>query len=216
MTEDEADAMQARSDLLNDRVQARLAREGAENYARILQEEIERLNREHPAPPPTPEQRARNQAWLEKFNSGQAGTSAGETEDDEQPHEHAWVTRLAEFLDRCRARAESENWIPEDAVPEHPVRELIHALERATVKLTVALNGRRWPPESDFVALTIPPLKKVREYLDDALRAAESCEEEALLDPAQLSAILRDAGEIAQQIDARIAELRAKLERGAR
>lgn len=220
MTEAEADAMQARSDLLNDRVQARIEREGdAADHAKILEEEIERLNREYPAPEPTPEQRARNEAWLEEFNRAPDADEDLENPDaeaeDDQPYEHPLVARITDLLDTWRAQAEAEEWIPQDAVPEHPAQELIHAVWRATVKLAVALNGRRWPPDLDFCALTIVQLKKAREYLDDALRATESCHEEKLLTPEQLGPILVDLIDLAHDANALIAELREKLERGA-
>lgn len=214
MTEDEADAMQARSDLLNDRVQARLAREGAEHYPRILQEEIERLNRERPAPPPTPEQLARNAAWLENFNRGVFEDAGDSAADEAQPYEHPLVARIAGLLDGLRERAETEGWIPDDAIAEHPVREVIHATMRATVKLAVALNGRKWPPPRDFCALTIVQLKKAREYLDDALRATESCHEEKLLAPVQLGPLVVDLIDLAHGADELIAELREELKRG--
>ncbi len=55
-SEEEAEQLQARSDLLADRIAARLAREGdAADYERILEEEMERLRRELGEPDPTPE-----------------------------------------------------------------------------------------------------------------------------------------------------------------
>jgi hypothetical protein len=217
MTEEQAEQMQARSDLLNDRIQARLAREGAEaDYEKILTEEIERLNREYPAPEPTPEQRAQNEAWLERFN--RASEEALENPDpefeNETGYEHPLAERAMELSAVWRDRAEAENWLPDDAIPEHPVQELLNAIRRAGVKLAAALNGRSWPPELDFCALTIVQLKKVREYLDDALRAMESCQEEKLLTSAQLGPALVDVVDLAEDVDELLAELRAKLERG--
>jgi hypothetical protein len=57
-------------------------------------------------------------------------------------------------------------------------------------------------------------LKKARGYLDDALRAAESCREEKLLPKARLDAIVAEVSEITREADTLIAELRARLERG--
>lgn len=221
MTEDEAEAMQARSDLLNDRVQARLAREGAEHYARILQEEIERLNREHPAPPPTPEQLAERAAWLEAFNRG--AEEARENfdleaadEEAERGHDHPLAVRSQELFYRWQEQADAEGWVPEDAVAEHPVRELLDAMRKVYVKLAAWLNSREWPPQRDFCAMTIVRLKKAREYLDDALRALESCHEEQLLPPTQLGPMRVEVIDLAHDVDELIAELRARLERGGK
>lgn len=214
MTEDEAEALQARSDLLSDRVQARLALEGAENYPRILQEEIERLNREHPAPPPTPEQLAERAAWLEAFNRG-AEVARDNPDVEDQGAEHPIVERAGELSYRWREQAEAEGWVPENAVAEHPVRELLVAMRKADVNLTAWLNGREWPPPRNFCAMTIVRLKKAREYLDDALRAMESCQEEKLIAPERLGPMLVDVGDLASDVDELIAELRARLARGA-
>ena len=219
MTEAEAEAMQARSDLLNDRVQARLIREGPDaDYAKILEEEIERLNREDPAPELTPEQRARNEAWLEEFNRGvedAVENLATEDADDESwLGEHPVAVRARELFELWSERADAEGWVPEDAVAEHPVEELLDALRKAHVKFAAWLNSREWPPELAFCAATIVRLKKAREYLDDAVRALESCQEEKLLTPAQMGPLLVELIDLTDDVDELIAELRERLERG--
>lgn len=212
-TEAEAEAMQARSDLLNDRIQARLAREGPEaDRGRIVREEIERLCREHPAPEPTPEQLARNEAWIEEMNRAAETTDPGA--DLPPPYEHPLAARATALHARWQDQAEAEGWLPEDAMAEHPVEELLHATMRASVKLTVALNGNPWPPRPDFCAMTIVWLKKVREYLDDALRAAESCREEQLIAATQLGQVVADIIGLAREVDALMAEARKNLGRG--
>lgn len=221
MSEAEADAMQARSDLLNDRIQARLAREGPDaDYAKILEEEIARLCRENPAPEPTPEEIARNAAWLEEFNRGgdheaERLDPEPEVEDEARSFAHPVAQRATELFYRWQESAEAEGWLPEDAVAEHPVRELLDAMMKAHVKLAAWLNRREWPPELDFCAPTIVRLKKAREYLDDALRAMESCQEEQLLTPTQLGPMLVEVVDLAHDVDALIAELRARLARGS-
>lgn len=224
MTEAEAEAMQARSDLLNDRVQARLAREGpGADYAKILEEEIARLNREDPPPEPTPEQLARNAAWLEKFNRGgddeEEGLAAEQDkenndEEEERDFAHPVAQRAKELFNRWQESAEDEGWVPDDAVAEHPVQELLDAMMKTHVKLVAWLNRREWPPELAFCAPMIVRLKKTREYLDDALRALESCQEEKLLTPAQLGPMLVEVIDLAADVDDLIAELRERLERG--
>jgi len=57
-------------------------------------------------------------------------------------------------------------------------------------------------------------LKKARVYLDDALRAMESCQEQKLTDTAWLGVVLVEVIDLAHEADIIIAELRARLERG--
>ncbi len=60
-TEEEAEAQQARSDRLADRIQARMRREGPDaDYEKILEEELECLDREEGRTGPTAEEQARN------------------------------------------------------------------------------------------------------------------------------------------------------------
>lgn len=68
--------------------------------------------------------------------------------------------------------------------------------------------------ELAFCAMAIVRLKKAREYLDDAVQALESCQEEKLIEPARLGPMLVDVGDLARDVDELIAELRARLERG--
>jgi hypothetical protein len=209
--------MQTRSDLLADRVQTRLDREGPDaDYAKILAEEIERLDREDPLPEPTPEQVAQNEAWLDEFNrrAQEALENPGPEEEAERNFTHPVSARATELYEMWSDCARDEGWVPEDAVPEHPVQELLDALMKAHVKLAAWLNSRAWPPELDFCAITIVRLKKAREYLDDAVRAMESCQEENLIEPARLGPMLVDVGDLASDVDELIAESRARLERG--
>ena len=81
-------------------------------------------------------------------------------------------------------------------------------------KLAGALNGRAWPPPVDFCAGIIVRLKRARAYLDDALRATESCQEERLVSPQHLGPIVVDLIDLAHDADKIIVELRARLERG--
>lgn len=216
-TEEEAEQMQARSDLLADRITARIRREGdTADHEKIMEEEIERLRRELGEPEPTPEQLARNAEWIEEAN--RAGEEALANPDPEVEAElnyrHPLVERVTELSLQMRATAEAEGWLPENASPEHPVAELLDATMIAGPKLAGALNGRYWPPELDFCAHTIVRLKRARVYLDDALRAAESCQEENLIRPAHLGPIVVELIDLAHDADELIAELRAKLEQG--
>ncbi|RXK54436.1 hypothetical protein ESB00_00625 [Oleiharenicola lentus] len=215
-TEEEAEAEQARSDKLADRIEARLRKEGEEAYDRILEEEIDRLHREEGRPEPTPEQLARNAEWIEEMNRAgeEALTNPDPELEQELEFEHPLVERVTEFALQLREAAQAEGWRPEDAGQEHPVTELLDATLIAGPKLAGALNGKYWPPEIEFCAHTIVRLKRARGYLEDALRAVESCHEEKLIKPEHLGPILVKLGEFIQDTDALIAELRAKLERG--
>jgi hypothetical protein len=216
-TEEEAEEQQERGERLADRIQARLEREGKEaDYEKILEEEIERMQRERGEPEATPEQLARQAEWIEEMN--RAGEEALENPDPEVEaelnYEHPLVGRAIELSLQMRATAKAEVWLPESHTPEHPVAELLDATMIAGPKLAGALNGRYWPPEIEFCAHTLVRLKRARVYLDDALRAAESCQEEKLIKPEHLGPIVVDLIDLAHDVDELIAELREKIERG--
>jgi hypothetical protein len=216
-TEKEAEEQQERGERLADRIQARLEREGKEaDYEKILEEEIERMQRERGEPDQTPEQQARQAEWIEEMN--RAGEEALENPDPEveaeSNYEHPLVGRAIELSLQMLATAKAEGWLPENHSPEHPVAELLDATMIAGPKLAGALNGRYWPPEIEFCAHAIVRLKRARVYIDDALRATESCQEEKLIKPEHLGPIVVDLIDLAHDADELIAELREKLERG--
>lgn len=215
-TEAEAEAQQARSDKLADRIEARLRKEGEDAYDKILEEELDRLDREEGRPEPTPEQLERNAEWIEEMNrAGEEALANPDPEvEKELEFEHPLVTRVMEFSLQLRKTAKAEGWRPEEAGQEHPVSELLDATMIAGPKLAGALNGQYWPPEIEFCAHTIVRLKRARGYLEDALRAVESCHEEKLIKPQHLGPILVELGDFIQDTDALIAELGEKLERG--
>lgn len=216
-TEEEAEQLQERSDRLADRVQARLTREGkGADYEKILEEEIERMRRERSEPEPTPEPLARNAEWIEEAN--RAAEEAWQNPDPELEAEmnirHPLVERATKLSRQLRGTARQEGWLPENATQEHPVAELLDATMIAGAKLAGALNGRAWPPPVDCCAGIIVRLKRARVYLDDALCATESCQEEKLVSPQHLGPIVVDLIDLAHDADEIIAELRARLERG--
>jgi hypothetical protein len=216
-TEEEAEAMQARSDRLADRIEARLRREGDEaDYEQILEEEIERLHREEGRSGPTSAQLERNAEWIDEMNRAaeEALRNPDPEAEKELEFEHPLVKRVTEFSLQLRTTAKAQSWRPGDAGNEHPVSELLDATMIAGPKLAGALNGRYWPPEVDFCAHTIVRLKRARGYMEDAMRAVESCHEEKLIQPVHLGPILAELIDFIQDTDELIAELRAKLERG--
>jgi hypothetical protein len=214
-TEEEAEKMQAESDRLVDRIQARLAREGeGADYEKIMHEEIERLRAERGDPEPTPEQLERNAGWIDEIN--QAGREAANDPElaKQQARKHPLAERAFELSLRL-GRAEKKNkWLPDDATEEHPVAELVGGVMKAGAKLAGALDGENWPPDVDSCAGIIVRLKRARGYLDDALRAAESCREQKLTETAWLAEVRHEAVDLARETDAIITELRARLERG--
>jgi hypothetical protein len=213
-TEEEAEQMQARSELLADRIQARLTREGAEaDYEKIMVEEIARLSRELGEPEPTPEDLARNATLIEEAN--RAAEESLELPDPDLDEELANLHPVAEQARELTLLlmdvAEDHGWIPEQATDEHPAADMVNTVMKAGVKLAGALNGQVWPPPREFCAGIIVRLKKARVYLDDALRATESCHEEKLIPPAQMGPILVQIIDLEKDVDAIIDELRERL-----
>jgi hypothetical protein len=215
-SEEEAEAEQARSDRLADRIEARLRREETGDYDKILGEEIERLHREEGRPEPTPEEEARHAEWVEEMNraSEEALANPDPEVEKELAFKHPLVTRVTETALLWRKIATTEQWRPEGANEEHPVNELLDAMLIAGPKLAGALNGHYWPPGVEFCAHTIVRLKRARGYLEDALRATESCQEDRLIKPDYLGPIVVELVDFIRDTDELIAELRAKLERG--
>ena len=216
-TEEEAEQMQARSDRLAERIEARMRREGADaDYEKILEEELDRLDREEGRPEPTFGHLERNEEWIEEMNRAAEEAQANPDPEVEKELEfaHPLVTRVMEFSLQLNEKAKAEDWRPEGAGQEHPVVELLDSTMIAGPKLAGALNGQYWPPEIDFCAHTIVRLKRARGYLEDALRATESCHEDKLIKPEHLGPILAQLIDFIRDTDELIAELRAKLERG--
>lgn len=218
-TEAEAEEEWARSELLGQRVQARLDREGNEAFERIMEEEIDRIRRERGEPELTEEELAEREEWLEELDEAlgqEDGTAEREDEAGEwNERDHPLVERVAELSLQMHRTAERERWLPADAPQEHPVAELIGSTMMAGPKLAGALQGEDWPPDLDFCAHTIVRLKRAREYLEDALRAAEACREENLTRPEMLEAWAKELAQHQDAVDALIAELRQRLADGS-
>ena len=208
----EAEMAQARSDLLADRVQGRLAREGVEaDYAKILEEEIERLRRELGEPEPTPEQLARNAEWIEEMNRADEDLLADPETDNTEQYTHPLAERALDLADALSLETEEHAWAPKGAGEEHPVVELEGCVLKAATKLAGALNGQEWPPPVESCGSIIVRLKRARVYLDDALRAMESCQEGKLIPTVHLGPILVEVIDLAQDADELIDELRDRL-----
>ena len=184
--EAEMDAEAARMDLLSERIARRLRQSGDEaSWEQVYEEESARLRRERgePEPPPlTPEEEAEAAAWVEEMNAA-AEEALEEEEADRwkgrERQEHPLVTRCRELALRLRR----EEWWPVEDSPEHPLNELADGVLFASGKLAGALGVRRdeeWPPDALQAPSVLVFLKKARGYLQDALRALDSIDEEAL------------------------------------
>ncbi len=216
-SEAEAEKMQNDSDRLADRINARLQREGPDaDYEKILEEERERGARERGEKPLTPEEAAQRAEWVAEMNAAAAAALANPDPEiaAEIRQKHPLAEQLFALSLRLMKEPEARGWVPADAGEEHPLIELGASAAKAGAKLAGGLNGREWPPTVDLCGGVIVQLKRAREFLDDALRAAEACTEEGWGEVAWLAAVCAELEQIARECDGLIAELRAKLERG--
>lgn len=216
-TEAEADRMQEESDLLADRINTRMDREGPNaDYEKILQEELERRRRERGEAPLTPEQEAARDEWLEEANRAaeEAMKNPDPEFEDKLHRKHPLAERAYELSVRLMQEPEARGWVPADATEEHPLTELGGSAMKAGVKFAGALDGEDWPPLVEFCAATLSRLKRAREFLDDAWRAAEACEQQSLGEAAWLAEVRGELTDLMGECDTLIAELRAKLQRG--
>lgn len=215
-----ADAEAARMDLLNDRVMTRLMKNkeaNAEDYARILDEERERLRREFgdldtvPFPEVDENEEAKQ---IEIHNSDFAEAMAREGEECEIEADPL-VEHCQELGDRVREDIEQSDWLPAGAQEEHPLRVLQNSIWSAAAKLAGALNGRagEWPPEPLFAGDCLVRLKKARSYLRDSLAGLHDAEADKLAEPSWLSPIRQELHAILESVQSLIAEVRSVLRR---
>ena len=111
------------------------------------------------------------------------------------------------------SETDERGWLTDKDGEEHPVAELVDTLFKASVKFAGALNGRDWPPGIEECAGIIVRLIKARVYLDDSLRAMESCQEQKLVEMAWMGVVLVDVIDLAQEADEIIYDLRKRLKR---
>lgn len=217
MTEAEAEEMQAESDELVDRIQARMEREGpGADLGKILDEELARRARERGEEPLASED---DPSWPEDTDvTGDAADDALAATDPELEAElksrHPLAEEALRLASRLLREPEQNGWIGRDAHEEHPLVDIATAASKACAKLGGALNGYRWPPSLGRCAGTIVRLKRARTYLDDALRAAEAAVAQALAPLDWLHEIERALNAMAEQCDLLIGELREMLARG--
>lgn len=218
--EAEADAEAARMDTLLDRIQARMEREGHDDFDTIMEEERERMRRERGEPEPeiTPEQEAERARWIEEMNAiCEEAIREGEADSwkDEEPERHPLIDRTLEFA--VRVHKEARGWLPEDCSGEHPLIELMNGLTTASAKLGGALgvvDVDEWPPEALFAGNVLVRLKKARGYLHDALAGLDSADQENLADPGWRAFVRKETQEILGEVEILIAEVREVLADG--
>ena len=223
-TEAEADRDDERSNILMDRIEARMEREGPDaDYAKILHEEIARQRKEHGEPEPTPEQLEENRSSIEEMNAAakevlhemeSEAWKAGEDKEWERER-HPLVERAGDFSLRVHRDIEARGWMSEEMHREHPVVQLRGSLMCIGPKLAGAMGDKdEWPPELLFTAHAIVRLKKALGYVEDALLAAECCADQNLTDAAWLAEVVRETKSLGAEIETHIAEQRARLEEG--
>jgi hypothetical protein len=212
--EAEADAEAARMDTLLDRVQARMEREGHQDFERILKEERERLKRERGEVDPvlTPEQEAERRQWIEEMNAicaeAAAATDADDWKDDDR---HPLVERCTELA--IRLGQEARAWLAESDAEEHPLRAVVHGSQFAAAKLAGAMGtcDEEWPPDELIAGNVLVRLKKARGCLRDALGGLDSADQENLATPVWRAFARKHVGEILAEVEELINEVRDVL-----
>jgi hypothetical protein len=214
-TEEEAERMLEESDRLADRIAARLEREGpGADYERILEEELERRRRERGEPPPTPEQEAQREEWIEEMNRAFEEAADGPGPDPGEDRSHPLAERAGDLALRVHREVRDRGWQPADAGREHPVVEVVAGVSAAAAKIAGALDDDDYPPPVEFCGQAIARLKRAAGYFADARLGAEACAEQRLVDAAWLDGVVREIAALADETDRIIGELRARLKRG--
>lgn len=215
--EAEADAEAARMDTLLDRIQARLEREGHDDFERIMEEERARMRRERGEPEPviTPEQEAERAKWIEEMNAiceEAVREAEADSWKDEELEQHPLIGRTLDFA--VRVHKEVRGWLPDDCSGEHPLIEVMNGLTTAGVKLGGALgvvDEDEWPPDALFAGDVLVRLKKARGHLHDALAGLDSADQENLADPGWRAFVRQETQEILGEVEILIAEVRDVL-----
>ena len=225
VAEAEADAEAARMDTLLDRMMARMDWEGPEeaDFEKIFHEERERLRRERGEPeekPPTPEQLAERQAWIDEINAATeeaiAEAEADQWKDEDPDERDPLVEHASDLAVRIRVDIKNGGWLPEGAVQEHPLLEIIHGITSASAKLAGALDmtDDEWPPDALIAGNVLVRLKKARGHLRDALGGLDSAEEEKLAPMSWCAEIRHDLAELLGEVQDLIREVREVLADG--
>ena len=212
--EAQANAEAARMDLLNDRINTRIEKEehpDADTCRRIIEEERERLRLERGEPEPEPLSPEEEAARIEVMHDAMARTLA--EEDDIECEIHPLVEQCEELGMKTRDDIEYNEWLPEDAHEEHPLREIMRGIWSGAAKLAGALNGEPgdWPPDPLFAGDVLVRLKKARGYLADALAALDAAESEKLCEAGWFAPLRQELQAIQKEAQGYINEVREVL-----
>ena len=221
--EAQADAEDARMQLLLDRVTARLERGEVDikDFDQIYKEERARLMRERGEKDPelTPEEQEERRRWIEEMNAiteealVDLEAEKWKGEDLLEEGKHPLVEECGDLAVELHKDVRSAGWIAPDAHEEHPLREIVHSVTSASAKLAGALGmGEEWPPDRSIAGNVIVRLKKARGYLRDALSGLDSAEEESLATPKWRYENRLRVIDVLVQTDALLSEARAVLD----
>ncbi|MDA3873825.1 MAG: hypothetical protein PF795_07680, partial [Kiritimatiellae bacterium] len=215
-----ADIENARMELLNDRIQARmeeLEELDEESYDRIYEEEREKLRIKWGEPEPEPltpeEQEARDQ-WIEELNQA-ADDALDELEEEgwEEPEDHPLVEQCTSLGIKVGRDLRNSDWEPEGFVPESPLNEISSGLQIASAKLAGALISvdEEWPPSLEAAGHVLVRLKKTRGYLRDTLGGLDAADEENLGVSAWRNAVRQETMDLLNHVCELITEVRESL-----
>lgn len=218
--EAEADAEDARMNLLLDRVEARIRNEklDADEFDRVYWEEREKLRKEwgEPEPEPlAPMEEVEREQWIDEMNEI-AQEAIKEMEKNGPPKftTHPLVEECRKLGLRLHRAMRDNNWVAEGASQEHPLNGIADCVQIASGKLAGALNGDEddvWPPPPLFAGNVLVRLKKARNYLRDALAGLDAADEQRLAVPEWRSQARIEIVAVAAQVEALIKEVRDTL-----
>lgn len=123
--------------------------------------------------------------------------------------EHPLVDRARELTLQLFEAKRDNQWVPEGAAEDHPAAYLVESVAKAGAKIAGSLDMQDWPPDLDWCGMIIARLKRARVYLDDAITALESCQEQKLIGLEIMGVVIVEIVDIAKEADDIIAELRA-------
>ncbi len=218
--EAEAIAEDEKMNLLFDRAEARLQREGLkediEAWERIYEEEREKLRREMGEPDPeplTPEEMEAHEKWIEEMNAiCEEAVEEMEQNPPEDPPDHPLVERCRELGLKIHHDIHESGWVPEAASPEHPLLDIGSTVCIAASKLSGAMSHLRrhgdWPPPEWAAGDMLVRLKKARELLKDTLLGLDTAEAQNLGVPQWRAAVRPEVEDILAEVRRLIEEIR--------
>lgn len=219
--EADAETETARMDLLIDRINIRMERDNLspEEFERVMDEERERMRIERGEPkpePPSPEEEAMQNEWIEAMNAAaEEKLEEFEADDDQVMREHPLVIACRELAIRLRSEGKMEELCAQGVSPEHPMIEIMNGVMIASGKLAGALNSHLedcdWPPDKLTAGSTLVRLKKARRSLEDAIRGLDAVEEQRLADYDWIRAQRWQIESIHKYVERLISEIRNSL-----